>query len=431
MAVVLDQHGQPDNRPLVLGPQDDSVLVDYDRPRVVEGRLYDPRDPTQVMISDDLARRYDLHVGDTVDIGTVSTADAMAAGGPQANELPPMTTHHLTVVGVTIVPTAIVDDELFSYGTVVLTHAFVEQTDIMWFYFGIDVDLTGGAAALPAFEHAVSALVPGEAIEYQSLASTADTVQRGTRPHEVALLAFAAVVGLAGLVVCGQALSRQLQPLDDDADVLHALGAVRRSIRRAGFARSGLLVASGLVLAAALAVAISPAFPVGPARRAEVDPGVRVDPGVLVPGLVVMGVLLMGWVAMSIRRLGTEASAPARSPGRLHALARSTNSVGASLGIRATVAPGSGRSGSTALAGAACAIGAVVAAMVFGASLSHFVSSPSEYGWDWDAMVALPQDRAVATEMVDAVKAQPSFQDSSVLTVDEVDLDGERVPRWG
>ncbi len=429
-AMVVGSDGQPDNRPLVLGPQDDSVLVDYDRPRVVEGHLYDPHDPNQVMVSDDLARRYDLHPGDPIDIGTVSVADMMGAG-QQQGPLPPMTTHHFTVAGVTVDPTSVVDDELFSYGTVELSNAFVEQTDIMWFYFGIDVDLAGGTAALPAFQRAVAALVPDEAIEYQSLASTADTVRRGSQPHEVALLAFAAVIGLAGLVVCGQTLSRQLQSLEDDSDVLHTLGVRRSGIRRAALARVALLVVGGLVIAAALAVAISPAFPVGPARRAEVDPGVRIDLGVLGPGLAAMALLLIGWTAVSLRRFGSTPIDETPSPGRLRALARSTNSVGASLGIRATVAPTSGRSGPTALAGAACAIGAVVAAMVFGASLGHFVSSPAEYGWDWNAMVALPQDRAVASDMVDAIRAQPSFQRSSVLTIDEVELDGARVPAVG
>ncbi len=428
---VLGPDGQPDNRPLVLGPQDDSVLVDYDRPRVVEGHLYDPHDPTQVMISDDLARKYDLHPGDTIDIGTVSVAEMMAADPQQDQQFPPMTAHHLTVVGVTVDTTSVVDDELFSYGTVEVSNAFVEQTDVMWFYFGIDVDLAGGAAALPAFQRAVAALVPGEAIEYQSLASTADTVRRGSQPHEVALLAFAAVIGLAGLVVCGQTLSRQLHSLENDSEVLHALGVRRSGIRRAALARTALLVAGGLVIAAALAVAISPAFPVGPARRAEVDPGLRIDLGILGPGLAAMALLLIGWTAVSLRRFGPTPIDKAPSPGRLRALARSTNSVGASLGIRAAVAPTSGRSGPTALAGAACAIGAVVAAMVFGASLGHFVSTPAEYGWDWDAMIPLPQDHAVATQMVDAVRAESSFQGSSVLTVDEVTLDGDRVPAVG
>ena len=430
-AVVLDEQGQPDQRPLVLGPQDDSVMVDYDRPRVVEGHLYDPHDPTQVMVSDDLARKYHLHPGDQIDIGTVSVADMTGGGQPQGDQPPPMSVHHLTVAGVTVDPASVVGDELFSYGTVLLTHAFVEQTDIMWFYFGIDVDLVDHAAGLPAFRRGVAALAPDEAFEFQTLASTADTVRRGSRPHEVALLAFAAVVGLAGLVVCAQTLSRQLQPLEDDADVLHALGVRRSSIRRAALARTALLATGGLVLAAVLAVAMSPAFPVGPARRAEIDPGIRIDLVVLLPGLAAMLVLLLGWTSVALRRFGSTSSERVRSPGRLVALARSTNSVGAGLGIRASVTPSGGRSGPTALAGATCAIAAVVAAMVFGASLGRFVSSPAEYGWDWDAMVALPQDRTIATEMVDAVRAEPSFQSSSVLTVDEVDLDGDRVPAVG
>ncbi len=430
-AVLIGPDGQPDQRPLVLGPQDDSVLIDFNRPHVVEGHLYDPRDPSEVMVSDDLAAQLALHPGDTVDIGTVSMADLEAQGEPSADQPPRVTIHHLTVAGITIAPEAVVDDELFSFGTVLLSHAFVEQNDIAWFYWGIDVDLAGGASTLAAFRHDVSALVPDEAVEFQSLASTSETVARGTRPHVVALLAFAAVVGLTGLVVCGQALSRQLRLLEQESGVLHALGLPRRSIQRAGLARLGALVAAGLALAAGVAVALSAVFPVGPARRAEVDPGVRVDAVVLIPCLLVTAVLLFGWGAVSMRRFGARRPDAVRAPGRLAVLARSTSSVSAGLGIRATMTPTGGRSGTTAVAGAACAVGAVAAAMVFAASLSDFVSSPAEYGWGWDAMVSLPNDHGVADAMVEAIRSDPSFRASSVLTVDEVELAGDRIPAVG
>jgi hypothetical protein len=57
-----------------------------------------------------------------------------------------------------------------------------------------------------------------------------ETVGRGTRPHVVALPAFAAVVRAAGLVVTSQALNRQLAVLTADSASLTSIGMTRRGI---------------------------------------------------------------------------------------------------------------------------------------------------------------------------------------------------------
>ncbi len=252
-------------------------------------------------------------------------------------------------------------------------------------------------------------------------------------PHVVALLAFAILVGLAALVVCGQATSRLSLSLSRDAGSLRAIGVSRRRLRSASVARSAGVVGAGAVSAVAVAVALSPLFPLGVARRAEMSPGVAFDALVLVPGALALFLLLVGWSALSARRLGV---APRRRPvpsvGVLERMGRSSGSPVLSTGIRAAVArPGGGAAASTraALAGLAVAIGAMVAATTFGANLAHFVSTPSEYGWAWSALVSPPEQGR--DEIIDRLRSAPQLTGATVLTVDEMQLDGQRLPAIG
>ncbi len=80
-----------------------------------------------------------------------------------------------------------------------------------------------------------------------------------------------------------------------------------------------------------------------------------------------------------------EPAAPARASrlGRMLGLA---GSVTGSVGVRMAFEQGRGRTAvpvRSALVGTTVAVGAVVAALVFGASLISLVSTPHRYGQDW------------------------------------------------
>ena len=422
--------------PLVLAARDEQVLVEFSRPRVIEGAIYDPGDPSHVMIEDVVADTYGVQAGDSLQIGTATLEELIEWEEAGASGPMPVTPRDATVAAVVTMHDGIVVDEGFQYGHVFLSPAFAEAYDLPPFFFGMAVQLHEGVD-LREFRAAVQRLAPGEAIEFKTEAAVADTVSRGTMPHTAALLLFAAVVGTAGVVVAGQAASRQLDGLRREASNLLAMGLDRRHLRRAALLRAGALCGAGTLVALVVAVAISPLFPLGVAERAEIDPGVDVDALVLLPGGLVLLAVLVGWCAATMRRVGRPAApVPLRRPRWAERVATAVPNPIATMGLRASLAPG-GDSRATpvraALAGLSLAVAAVAATVTFGANLDDLVETPAEYGWGWDAMVALPnEDWETPPEVFEERAAsQPELSGWSLLSMDQISLDDERVPAVG
>jgi predicted lysophospholipase L1 biosynthesis ABC-type transport system permease subunit len=432
--IVVAADGSLDGGPQVFVQRDPWVLVGSDRPRVVDGELFDPHDAGGVVVSDYVAERHDLEVGATLTLGTMTMEELEAweeAGEPQP---PPLTLHEQRVDAVVVTPDSVVADEVYEQGQVFLPFAFGQEHRPASYYYGIWVDLADGEEAMPAFQQAVRDLVPDERFEFKTLAAIEDTVARGVRPHVVAVVAFALLVGSAGTVVSGQAVSRQLVPLLRDAHTLRAIGVGRRDIRRAMLVRSLGIALAGAALAVVVAVVVSPLFPLGVARRAEVDPGLSVDLAVLVPGAAVLVGALMVWPLLAARRLGRVARTPDQAPALLERLARSTNRPVLATGLRAALSPAAGRSEASprgALAGLAVAVGAVAATVTFGAGLLHLVERPAAYGWAWDAMVAPPGDDDYAPILRERIESDPAFLGSMELSVDQLRVGSARVPAVG
>src|SRR6185437_14637974 len=148
------------------------------------------------------------------------------------------------------------------------------------------------------------------------------------------------------------------------------------------------------------AVAASPLMPIGPARLAEPAPGVALDLPALAAGFAAVALLPVAALALSAWRAarataraggpagGAAAPGGAVRPSRLAALLGRAGWVTSATGMRMAFEPGRGRAAvpvRTALAGTALAVGAVVAALVFAASLLGLVATPSRYGQNWDA----------------------------------------------
>ena len=422
--------------PLVLAARDERVLVEFSRPRVVDGAIYDPADPSHVMIEDVVAETYGVQAGDTLQIGTATVEELIEWEEAGASGPMPLTPRDATVAAVVTMHDGIVVDEGFQYGHVFLSPAFAEAHELTPFFFGMAVRLQEGAD-MRELRAAVQRLAPGEAIEFKTEAAVADTVRRGTMPHTAALLLFAVVVGAAGVVVAGQAASRQLDGLRREAPNLLAMGLDRRQLRRAALLRAGGLGAAGTGVALVVAVAVSPLFPLGVADRAEIEPGVDVDGLVLAPGGLLLFTVLVGWCAVTMRKVGRPARpAPLRRPRWAERIATAFSSPIATMGLRASLAPGGDARATpvrAALGGLSLAVAAVAATVTFGANLDDLVETPSEYGWGWDAMLALPSEDWETPPAVfeDRAASQPELSGWSLLTVDQISLDDERVPAIG
>lgn len=438
-AAALVRDGEPTlgSGPLVLAARDNRVLVEFSRPRVVEGTLYDPADPTQILVDDLVSDHYGIRAGDQVEVATGVLEDLLEWEMAGAEGPPPVTPRAVTVAGVVTAHDGIVEDEAFAYGHVYLTPAFARAHDLNPFFFAVAVRLQPGVE-VRELRAAVQAMAPEEAIEFKTAAAVRDTVTRGVMPHTIALLLFAAVVGLAGLVVAGQATARQLTPLRQDAGGLMAMGMDRRQLHHAGLLRAAALVGAGTALAILVAIALSPLFPLGVAQRAEIAPGVDVDGTVLVPSALGFAVLLLAWSATSVHRIGRPAAAPRppARPGWTERLTTTLSSPIATTGLRAALTGGTGARTApvrASVGGLSLAVAAVAATVTFGANIDHLVGSPAAYGWAWDAYVSLPSEEweTPPEEFLIRAEASPELTGWSLLTMDQLTLDGERVPAVG
>ena len=291
---------------------------------------------------------------------------------------------------------------------------------------GLSFQLKNGAAGLPAFEAQVRHLAGASAqidVGSDDNATAGAFAQRGTSVEALALLLFGIVVALALLVVVGQSLARQAYAVASDFPVLRALGAGPRQLAAAALAPGALVAAAGMALAIPGAYLLSVFMPIGLARRAEISPGLAFDAAALLGGAAVLAVLLAGRAALAAPRAARAAArgAAAVQPGPRRAVRLAGRlSPTVVLGIRLAFAPGRGRAAvpvRPAIAGMAAALAAVLAALVFGSSLSHVIGDPAITGWDWDVTVGNPHSGDVSAQAVPLLRADGAAGFVSGFTV--------------
>jgi len=375
----------------VVSSPDPDMYRAIDRLRVTSGRLPDPTAADEVVAGPFLADELDLEPGDALQLITFShdqfDADEFDAGpaGPVLD---------LTVVGVASSP-----DDLNNEENPILYAGpgFFEAVDGEAGGFGpsLELLLRDGANALDVVEAAMTGIPVDEATEVETIGARSERVRDATQVLAMALVAFAVSAGLAAMVACGQAIARLLGAFADDQVPLQAMGFTRAQRFVAVVAAAVPVAAGGTVLGGVLAAAASPLMPVGIGRQAEPEPGFDVDVAVLgmtaagAAVILLVSVAVTAWRISGTPRLDGSASMDAarsrRSAGAM-AAARAGWSPGSVLGISMALEPGRGRTAvpvRPALVGAVVGVTGVVAALTFGASLDHLVSTPASYGWNW------------------------------------------------
>ena len=402
--------GQPD--PAALGSINPFVRISQrglgvssDVPHVVTGRLPDARRALEVAINEEVANRHDLRPGDTLRMWAYTPEQfGDVLEGTSSPEGPAF---DFTVTGVVRLPfdlDPVPRDPEVVYtgrGAAYLGPAFWAEHGGKVAAFGgegqdLDVRLRPGSDG-EAFRAAVRALPGGDTAEIQ-VGSEAAKVQReaehATEVEALALLAFAAVAGVAGLLVVGQGIARQLQLESAEHPALLALGMTRLQLVGAVLVRAVAVAVPGAVLACAVAVAASPLTPIGLARRAEIDPGVAVDGPVLAAGAVAVAVAVLIRAAMAASRPAGPVAGTSSGQQRRSRLVDRLADAGLPHRLVAgvTMAVDGGGSGGrtpvrTALGGALVAIALAAAALTFGASLERLVTTAELQGWSWDVVV--------------------------------------------
>jgi hypothetical protein len=133
------------------------------------------------------------------------------------------------------------------------------------FLYGLK--LVDGAGGVPAVEREIITELPrGTGYAFHVTSVVEDQVNQSIEPETTALGVFGAIALLAGLLIAGQAVGRQLAQNESEAGVLRALGAGPWALVLDSLAGIMMAVVAGTALAVGVAVAISPLSPLGPVR---------------------------------------------------------------------------------------------------------------------------------------------------------------------
>ena len=413
---------------------------------LVAGRRPIPSRPDEVMINETAARILGAHVGSVIQLRGVRPDQVMQALNSQVRH-PGVILPDVRVTAIIRSPSdlgtsgAAADVTFLGTGSLFLTAAFYHRfAGSVGNMAGVSFHLDRGLAGLPAFRAKVNRLTGGRAqFELGSDdAIAAAAAERGTSLQALALLLFAIIVALAMLVVVGQSIARLALTAADDFPVLRALGCSRAQLAAVALAPGALVAAAGMALAIPAAYALSVFTPIGLARRAEISPGFSFDALVLLGGAVLLTLLLTLRTALTAQRVARKADTTAGERGRGSRIARWAARRGfpapAVAGLRLAFEPGSDATPvpiRSAVLGTVLALAAVMAALVFGASLAHVISDPRLAGWNWDVAVGNPHSGDTAAQAIPKLRANADLAGFTATALGGGDIGGQDIPVVG
>ena len=420
------------------GSRDDDYFR-QDRMTVVAGRL--PRlDATrEIALTSGLARKFGVGVGGKVtwQFYRQTSPDAFKPAGRST----------FLVTGIVDAPPVLVD-QFDTARTAVLPPAATARYTRGQFYFAwVGLRLTRGAAGIPAFQSELGRLelelsrsLHNSPVLFtiRRMDTVHNSVQQAIRPQAAALAVFGALAALAMLVLVGQGLAQLLNRSAAEIAVLRAVGATRSQTALAIGLDGAVTVIAGVAVAVAGAYLVSPLAPVGAVHRFDPARGFEADPLVLAGGGAVLGVVLLGLLAgLAWRAVSPAVRIPSDRPSAIAAAAASAGlPVTAVIGTRYALETGFGQRPAAvraALFGSAAAVTAVIAAVVFGASLGGLVTHPARYGWNWnllmDAQGGYGDWRPAAMDRL--VDHQPGVLGWSQFGFTQVAIDGQEIPVLG
>lgn len=358
----------------LFGSADPRLGTEINRRRIVEGRA--PRNDDEVLLPF-APRSVGGKVGDTVKAQLYGADDKLVEV-------------ELKIVGRALSPGDLPPTDILG-DMLTPTPGFVERyQDRVMSAEGMMIRLDRGAADIPRFRTDLERLAQGKAVSPFSQPDYSENVQRSFDVQALGLWAIALLVGLVGVLLVSQTVSRQILLEEDDEGVFRALGMSRGMRVGATAVRALLLGVSGAAIAAAIAVATSPLFPRGQARVVEPDPGARIDWPVLVigcAGVVLLALAVTLPVAFLVARAQRGGVKPVRGSRLAGLLARMGARPPVVAGVRLALERGSGRGAvpvRTSISAVTIGIAALLAIFTFGASLDRLLDTPGLYGVGWD-----------------------------------------------
>jgi hypothetical protein len=443
----------PDGEPLLDNPLQVFAQTDgyvRDRPLVMSGRMAARDSSHETVVSPRVADDLGVDVGDRLDMFVADTEKLEACDEEEPEGCPnPFEPIELTVVGIGRMADEVAEPTIET-GRMLLSPAFLEAYPRSVFYWGGDYELNE-PSRITEFQSNVAAMVPDEAVAFESTQGVIDRFQSSVRPQAVALALFGALVGAAALLFAALALVRNAAALAADRGVVVAMGASRRAMAALGLLHGLAWSIPAAVVAGITAIALSPLAPIGLARDAEPDRGLDTDLLVLAGGALLCTSVLILVSLVTATRAGRRL-APTGEP-RVSRAAALLASLGGRppvvVGTRLALEPGTGPRAvpiRSTIATVAIAVAGAVAAATFAGSLSHLLATPSEYGSNWDVALSFagddeaadlesPGDPAAVDENVaNAIAdldAREDVDGVSVVAFAGLDIGGRSVPAMG
>jgi putative ABC transport system permease protein len=446
-----------DAYPVVHGHVDQSFLTDnvdasldgewftQDRATVLAGRLPRLGSASEIVVTPLIARMFGTGVGGHV---TYAYHRVSPDGMPVGRQF----THTYRVAAIVEIPPALVDESDQQEGAI-LPPGATRQVLSSYAYGGVGLRLVHGTADIPRLEHALAKLAASMQRQirqrtHQNLTDLSfpvertdlihGQVQQAIRPDAAALTIFGLAATLALLILVGQALAQMLSRASPDVAVIRAVGGTRAQAALAAGLPGVIGILGGVMLALAGAVAVSPLAPVGPVRHLDPSRGFEADWLVLGPGAAAIAIVLLGLLALlGARSVRLASAAAAGRPSLIASKAAASGlPVSAAEGIRQALGPGSGRQSvpvRSTLLGSVAAVTAVVAAVVFNASLSGLITHPARYGWNWDVVIQAEAGYGsfAPGSIARLIRGQPAVAGWSEMAFTELQVDGQSVPVLG
>ncbi len=366
---------------------------------IIHGRMADPARPDEVVVDQNLQRKYALDLGATMTISqSVSPQEiAQLPPGVLSRGVNPNFEQKLRVVGIS----KSVDSEP---NWTPSSGFYTRYGGRLAGFTNEFVTLRRGTADLPRLRQDVQRIVghPANVEDFASLVGL-PKIRNILRVEEDGLLLFALAVLVVGGVLIGQALARAVSAGAADLATWRAIGADRGIARQALVLPATATAAVGTATGLGVAIALSPRFPISQARRYDLDVGVHADWSVLGLAAAAIVVAVLATATLSAIWAVSARRAPTSSPSTAGKWAARTGLPPAlAIGSRLAVEPGRGRRAvpvRSALVGAVVGVLGVVACFTFRAGLTDAAASPQRSGVVWNFVLASGEGPVAAKDL--------------------------------
>ena len=393
------------------------------RVKVLHGRLPDPGAVDEAVVPFDTAERFDLQVGDTVDVRFDTWPDRpdYVAG-----------VETVTLVGIVAIPGSFPSVTAEPTAMVVLTPAFVDahQERVDWTNAALHVRLRDSTATgVERFRSAVTdAGIPVDFVS--SVYDDAVGVRKIVRVEAGVLWLMAAVIAGAAMVVAMQFFRREAADAGVDLAVLRALGMSRSTIATTGALHGVVIGVAGALGAVVVAVAMSTLLPRGVARTADPHVGFHADLVVIGTGVALIVVITTaigaGSAAWATRSRRTTSSPSAGLERFVAGLPTS-----AATGVRSALAPtasGAGSSLRIGLLGLGLILTALITVASMQASFDRVLAEPAISGATWDMTAVWGDGPPIVTaEAAAALAVDPAVAAFTRGGWTEIEINGKSV----